>query len=205
MIAPEAWSFVLAPLCVGVASAAVGLAVPGWLLIAAGAAALFLFRDPPRSCTQAPDMVCAPVDGRVVELSPSPETLTDQGMPMRMCIHLSLFDVRVSRAVIDGELVATSTQPRRPGLALVEDHLSIWQARLGPVGLRHAVLPNRGAPEQQDRPGRQVQRGERLGLVGCGMTVELFLPSNAQLLVRPGDRMRAGETSLARILPGIAP
>ena len=46
--------------------------------------------------------------------------------------------------------------------------------------------------------GQRVVRGERIGLIRFGSRVDVFLPVQAQITVKPGDRVRGGETILAR-------
>lgn len=50
------------------------------------------------------------------------------------------------------------------------------------------------------REGEQVTRGEKFGMIRIGSQVDLVLPLTAELavLVKPGDRVRAGETIVAQ-------
>jgi phosphatidylserine decarboxylase len=52
--------------------------------------------------------------------------------------------------------------------------------------------------------GQQLARGQRFGLIKLGSRVDLFLPSDVEVLVALGDKVRAGETVLAR-MPSISP
>ncbi len=45
--------------------------------------------------------------------------------------------------------------------------------------------------------GERIERGQRIGRILLGSTVVVELPPEATLLVRPGDRVRAGETPVA--------
>ena len=45
--------------------------------------------------------------------------------------------------------------------------------------------------------GDRLQRGERIGLMKFGSRMDVFLPTSAELRVRVGDRVVAGETVLA--------
>jgi phosphatidylserine decarboxylase len=47
-------------------------------------------------------------------------------------------------------------------------------------------------------PGERVAVGERIGLIRFGSRVDVFLPLSAHVQVKPGDRVRGGETILAR-------
>ena len=44
-----------------------------------------------------------------------------------------------------------------------------------------------------------LEKGERFGIIKFGSRVELFLPENCEILVKPGDRVFAGKTEMARL------
>jgi len=46
------------------------------------------------------------------------------------------------------------------------------------------------------------ERGESMGLIRFGSRVDLYVPHDYEVLVQPGDKLRAGETVVAR--PGLA-
>ncbi len=49
-------------------------------------------------------------------------------------------------------------------------------------------------------PGEEVARGQTFGMIRIGSQVDLIVPWRAEFetLVRPGDKVRAGETVLVR-------
>ncbi len=49
------------------------------------------------------------------------------------------------------------------------------------------------------KAGDQIQAGERYGLIKFGSRVEIFLPTNAELLCTVGDKVKGGLTILAKI------
>jgi phosphatidylserine decarboxylase len=50
------------------------------------------------------------------------------------------------------------------------------------------------------KPGQRVERGDTFGMIRVGSQVDLVLPwrEGIELLAKPGDRVTAGETILAR-------
>jgi phosphatidylserine decarboxylase len=46
--------------------------------------------------------------------------------------------------------------------------------------------------------GDQVERGERIGIVRFGSRMDLWLPLEAQIVVKPGDHVAGGSSILAR-------
>ncbi len=43
-----------------------------------------------------------------------------------------------------------------------------------------------------------VEQGERISLIQFGSRVDIYLPLDADIAVRPGDKVRGGETILAK-------
>src|SRR5256885_10386463 len=50
------------------------------------------------------------------------------------------------------------------------------------------------------RSGEKVARGERIGLVRFGSRVDVWVPSEAEILVKVGDNVNGGSSVLARWL-----
>lgn len=204
MIAPEGWVFVWVP--VGLGAVALWLQWPwlGWPLIALGLFSLFFFRNPRRSCDQPSNIACSPADGRVVQVGNAPENLTALGLPRQVSIFMSVFDVHVNRAPIDGTLVEYSYNPGRKisafkdkASSVNEQNLSTWEGPAGRIALKQiAGLVARRIVFDHDLEDT-VRRGDRIGLIRYGSRVDVFLPESAEILVEKGDRVRAGRSPLA--------
>lgn len=48
--------------------------------------------------------------------------------------------------------------------------------------------------------GGELRKGERFGMIRFGSRTELYLPLNAELLVKTGDHVLGGSTIIARLL-----
>ena len=48
------------------------------------------------------------------------------------------------------------------------------------------------------RAGDRLARGQRIGIILFGSRVDLFVPDGGELLVGPGEKVKAGRTGLAR-------
>ncbi len=205
MIAPEGWPFVLVPLLAGVILIVLGLEGIGWFAVAVGAFGLFFFRDPVRTCDAPENVACSPADGKVLAVGDAPPALAEAGLSRRVAIFMSVFDVHVNRAPLDGELAEYSYNPGKKLSAFKEkasleneQNLSLWRTPFGPVGVKQiaGVIARRIVFDHA--PGSAVRRGDRIGLIRYGSRVEVYVPENAELLVAPGDRVRAGATPLVR-------
>jgi phosphatidylserine decarboxylase len=206
MIAPEGWIFVCAPLALGIGALVVGWPWLGWPLAAVGLFSLYFFRDPNRICEQPPNVACSPADGRIVVVGDAPEELASRGLPRQVSVFMSVFDVHVNRAPADGTLVEYAYNPGRKISAfkdkaslLNEQNLSVWRGPAGPFAVKQIagliarrIVFDHGIDDS-------VRRGERIGLIRYGSRVDVFLPDSAEILVAPGDRVRAGQSPLARL------
>jgi phosphatidylserine decarboxylase len=206
MIAPEGWPFVLIPSCAGVAAVVVGWPVVGWLLFALGAFGLLFFRNPARRCSADPEVACSPADGKVIKICAAPEPLVARGLPVQVSVFMSPLNVHVNRAITDGELREYSYTPGKKVQAFKdkaslenEQNLSIWEGPYGKVGLKQIAGTIARRIVFDHRLGSQVRRGDRIGLIRYGSRVDVFLPAGAEVLVEIGQRVRAGESRLARL------
>ncbi|MCU0302589.1 MAG: phosphatidylserine decarboxylase [Thermoanaerobaculales bacterium] len=206
MIAPEGWIFVWIPLAAGGAALLAGWAWLAWPLVALGLFALFFFRDPARRCDGAPEIACSPADGRVIVIGAAPDELAARALPQQVSIFMSVFDVHVNRAPVAGTLVDYRYNQGRKISAFKEkasldneQNLSVWEGPLGRVALKQIAGLIARRIVFDHRPGDSVARGDRIGLIRYGSRVDVFLPADARILVRVGDRVRAGESALARL------
>lgn len=211
MFAREGLPFIAgaAGLATGVLAAAVRLGA--WPLWLAGAVLAVLalwvawfFRDPVRTGERGPGVVVAPADGRVVLIVPMDEPTFVQGPTVRVSIFMNVFDVHVNRYPVDGQVALVE---RRPGkfLNAITPASSIEneQNAVGIVSGARRILMRQIAGLVARRiitdpvVGDVARQGARFGLIRFGSRVDLYLPPDARLRVRVGDRTRAGATVVA--------
>ena len=204
-IAAEGWGFILVPLAVA--------AVLGWLgwvktallfgLLAAFMA--FFFRDPERTAPAVPGAILAPADGRVVDVR---SDVADPfvGPAQAVSIFLSPLDVHVNRAPLAGLVVGVEYRPGakmaayRPEASERNERTTITiQGEGTRVVVRQiaGVLARRIVCRIQ--PGDKLGAGERFGLIKFGSRTDLIVPASVRLQVKPGDRVRGGETVMGVI------
>lgn len=205
MIAPEGWPFVLIPMCLGIVCIVLGWEIPGWLLVGLGLFGLFFFRNPARTCEAPPNVACAPADGTVIAVDEAPPELTQRGLPRRVSIFMSVFNVHVNRAPLDGRLVEYHYNPGKKFSAFKEkasleneQNLSVWDTPWGPIAFKQiaGLIARRIVFDHE--PGDEVTRGERVGLIRYGSRVDVFFPESVEILVAPDDRVHAARTPIAR-------
>ncbi len=202
---PGLWiSAALAALALLAAFFSGGLA--GTLLGLAGANLAF-FRNPERAIPDGDHRVVCPADGRVVEVVRIDDPGDFVGPAIRIAIFLSVFNAHIQRVPLAAKVQAV----RRSGaqfLAAFNADASQRnvQTRLDletPGGTRLGLVQITGLIARRilcyATVGDSLVRGEPYGLICYGSRVELYLPQNAIVQVRPGDHVRAGKTIVAEV------
>lgn len=187
----------------------IALALMPLLCIPLAAAVLFtfwFFRDPERALPGDARLAVSPADGVVTTIDEVEEDEFLNTRMRRIGIFLSVFDVHVNRAPIAGEV--THSEPK-PGLFLdARDPKSSFlnQSRSWVIqGEKSTVLVKQitGAIARRICPwavvGDRLERGQRFGMIRFGSRTEVFLPMEAEILVQTGDRVRGGESPVARM------
>ena len=184
-----------------------------WLRgILTGIAALLLlftisfFRDPNRSGPADPKAIVAPADGTIVEIRTVHEPYFLNSEATMVAIFLSVFDVHVQRAPIEGEIkfvrynkgkfldarninASLENENRVVGLVAADGFRVTVRQIAGLIARRIVGWADTGA---------KLTRGERFGMIRFGSRVELFLPPGVPVTAQVGDYAKGGETILAR-------
>jgi phosphatidylserine decarboxylase len=209
-LAPEGYPFILTPAVLGVAAWAFGyrpLAAVLWLL---ALACIAFFRDPARSSTAAADRVLAPADGKVLSVGPAPPAVAALGLPVQISIFMSPANVHVNRAPVSGVVREARYSPGKHFKAFLdkasddnEHSFVVIDFPGGAVAYKQIAGAVARRVVCDLSAGQPVQRGQRVGLIKFSSRVDLFLPSSATVLVKPGQRTAAGVSEVA-ILPALA-
>jgi phosphatidylserine decarboxylase len=166
---------------------------------------LWFFRDPPRQIPAGAGLIVSPGDGKVTETILI-ETLA--GPRQRVSIFLSVFNVHVNRAPIEGVLTRVAYQKgeylnaMNPMSAERNEQNAATMRGEGPdAGFEVTFKQIAGLLARRivfhPREGQALKRGERVGLIKFGSRVDVLLPANAILRVKVGDRVKGGSTVLA--------
>ncbi|HEY3130506.1 MAG TPA: phosphatidylserine decarboxylase family protein [Acidobacteriota bacterium] len=161
---------------------------------------IFFFRDPEREIPAKDGMIVSPADGKVVRIA------TGKGnLPLQVSIFLSVFDVHVNRAPIEGRV--TRMEHRKGSFkAAFDDAASLENERniVDIEGGNHSVEVVLIAGLIARRivswisPGDRLERGQRIGLIRFGSRVDLFLPRDVELHVKKGDHVRGGASIIGK-------
>ena len=207
LIVREGWPFILL---------GAGLTLTAALLLAPGVAAVLLvltaftawfFRNPEREIPPGDKVLVAPADGRVVAAGEAEDPRYGAGPALRVGIFMNVFDVHVNRIPYPGRVVDIQYRPGR-FLSANRDKASRENEQNAvllesPEGHRIMVVQIAGLVARRIacwvRKGEMLDRGQRFGLIRFGSRVDVYLPREARLRVRTGQRVRAGETVLGEM------
>ena len=164
----------------------------------------YFFRDPERSVPQAPGLVVSPADGRVIVAGPSDPATSPPGQWQHIAIFLSPLDVHINRIPYGGHVTRVAYQPGhflpayRSDSGAQNERTEVWIDRNGrTVVCRQVVGVLARRIVCRVVPGDQVATGQRFGLMKFGSRMDVFLSSEARLMVKAGDTVRGGESILA--------
>jgi phosphatidylserine decarboxylase len=166
---------------------------------------LIFFRDPNRDIPTAPGLIVSPGDGKVEEAE---WIETTAGSRFRVSIFLSVFDVHVNRVPISGTVTlmeyregqflnAMSPESailNEQTLIVIEDgETSVSFKQIAGLLARRIIC--------DVKTGDVVHRGQRMGMIKFGSRVDVLMPADVELRVKPGDRVQGGKSVLG-VLPG---
>lgn len=205
LIAREGRLFLGVSLVVALAVTAAGgwASVPFWIL------ALFIlqfFRDPPRVVPDAPGVVVAPADGRIVAVEIARDPYLERDA-LKLSVFMNVFNVHSNRSPVEGEVLGKWYHPGRflnaalSKASLENERSALWLRT--PSGMDVTCVQVAGLvarrilcyPEKGDR----LERGERFGFIRFGSRVDVYLSPVARPRVSLGDKVYSGETVLAEL------
>jgi phosphatidylserine decarboxylase len=131
--------------------------------------------------------------------------ISRDGEPMTtVSIFLSVFNVHVNRSPASGRVTDIRYTPgsflpafRDKASELNEQNLIHMETPRGPLAVKQIAGLIARRIRCWTRPGDTVGQGQKIGFITFGSRVDLFLPHDAELRVRLGDRVRGGTTVVA--------
>jgi phosphatidylserine decarboxylase len=164
------------------------------------------FRIPNRQLTIQDGAIIAPADGKVVVIEEvqADEYFTDRRI--QVSIFMSPLNVHVNRNPVSGEVVYSQYHKGK--------YLVAWHPKSSTENERHTVVYKTNGKEILTKqiagalakricnylqPGMQVKQTSEMGFIKFGSRVDLFLPLDAKINVKIGDKPQGGVTVIATI------
>ncbi|MEZ5012675.1 MAG: phosphatidylserine decarboxylase family protein [Chitinophagales bacterium] len=170
---------------------------------------MMFFRNPKRRLFVEEGAVIAPADGKVVVIEETEENEYFGDRRLQISIFMSVKNVHVNRTPIGGQVKYFKYHPGKYLLAwnpksstanerttfVIEDeddNLEILMRQIAGTVARRIKF--------YVEEGETVEQGAELGFIKFGSRVDLFLPLHSQVEVNIGDKVKGGQTVIARVI-----
>jgi phosphatidylserine decarboxylase len=151
-------------------------------------------------------VIVAAADGTVSEIVEMNENEVLKAKMRRVGIFLSIFDVHTNRAPIGGRIVyrqhreGLCLDARRPDCSEKNESMTwAFENPRATIVVRQLTGAIARRIVAWAEVGNELKKGERFGMIRFGSRTELYLPINAELLVKAGDHVLGGSTIIARL------
>ena len=178
--------------------------LPGALLLFT----LFFFRNPQRRCDAGEKDLLSPADGKVMQITDVPEESEYLlGPALKISIFLNLLNVHINRSPARG-FVEHVRHKEGKFIPAYKSHASEINERnyLGILtggGQKILLVQIVGLLARRvvcwSKAGDELGQGERFGLMRFGSCVEMYVPPDTVVYIKPGDQVRGGLTKLGRL------
>jgi phosphatidylserine decarboxylase len=166
---------------------------------------LQFFRNPKRNTQIDEDVIIAPVDGKVVVIEEVEEPEYFKGKRIQISIFMSPINVHVTRYATNGVVKYSKYHPGK--------YLVAWHPKASTENERTTVvLENKSFGEilyrqiagalakrivNYAKVGDKVVQGADAGFIKFGSRVDVYLPIEAKVKVRLGDKVKGGVQVIA--------
>jgi phosphatidylserine decarboxylase len=170
---------------------------------------VYFFRDPEARVPAEPKLVVSPGHGKVDVIDQLDESGFMGGRCQRISMFLSVIDVHVQNTPVSGKVryvkhtsgkflnaMATESAAENENVLIGFESAECPGQRVG-ARLIAGLIARRIIPWVKE--GEDVKRGERMSLIQFGSRVDVYLPLNATIKVKLGDKVVGGESVLAML------
>src|SRR5271169_780220 len=199
-VASEGWPFIIPLAIVTALVFAFGWKSTSAVTLALTLFVLFFFRDPERSVPGGKGVVVSPADGKVIVIKDIYEPTYLKQDVKQISIFLSVLNVHVNRVPVEGTVELVKYNPGKFHVASVDKaSLDNEQTAMVIANGKDKVLVKQIAGLIARRivcyakAGDAIKRGERYGLIRFGSRTDIFLPKDAEIKVKLGDRVKGAQ------------
>jgi phosphatidylserine decarboxylase len=167
----------------------------------------YFFRDPERVTPLGEGLFVAPADGKVILIKDIYEQDYLRSEVKQISIFMSPLDVHVNRAPSEGKVVAVRHMPGKfmaaykDDASLKNEHIDmVLETNCGKILVRQVAGFIARRAVCRVKAGDTLRRGERYGMIKFSSRLDVYLPKDVTIIVTPGDKVKAGETVIAKIM-----
>ena len=206
-IHPEGWKFAFIFLVLSLFMSLIYLPIAyiGYLLTLF---TLWFFRNPERKIPKNSNYIISSADGRVCLIDnaiPPEEVELGCNQMLRICVFMNVFNVHINRSPVEGK-IDNIIYKRGSFLNASLDKASEKNERSSMIisntnGVQIVVVQIAGLIARRIlsfvSDNQYLTQGERYGLIRFGSRVDIYMPLNASINCKVGDKVTAGESVLA--------
>lgn len=175
--------------------------IPGILLLFC----LYFFRNPKRRIFKDDFTVLSPADGKVMGIYEIEEDFMG-GRCQKVSIFLSLCNVHLNRSPVEGKVIIKEYRPGKY-IPAFKSHASDINEKstIGIMGKEYKFMVSQitGFIARRIKcyanPGDLLEQGEHFGIIRFGSCTEIILPTECEICLKIGDKVRGGETVVGRL------
>ena len=203
-IAREGYPFIAFASLVTLVFAVLGYDLVALLALAFTSFIFYFFRDPDRVSPEEEDVLVSPADGKIILVEKVFDDKFVKEHVYKLSIFMNVFNVHVNRFPFPGTVTRIQYSPgsfysaNTERAALENEYCALTVATANHQNL--AVVQVAGLIARRivcwATKGDSLERGQRFGMIRFGSRVDLYLPLQIQLEVKPGQKVKAGETIL---------
>lgn len=164
------------------------------------------FQDPGRKTSFQEGVLYSPADGKIVVIEETFENEFLNENRIQVSIFMSVWDVHINFFPFQGKVIhmkhhpgkflvarhpKSSTLNERTSIVLEYDNkVRILLRQIAGIVARRIVC--------YAKPGLSFKAGDELGFIKFGSRVDIFLPLDAAILVKPGQQVYGSSTPIAK-------
>ena len=165
------------------------------------------FRSPKRICVIDDDLVIAPADGKIVIIQEVEENEFLKAKAIQVSVFMSIFNVHVNWYPVGGKILyskhhhgnylvawhpKSSEKNERTsiGMECVNGRIILFRQIAGYIARRIVCYAKKG---------EHANQCSQVGFIKFGSRIDMLLPTDSEILVKPGDKVRGCETIIAKL------
>lgn len=204
-VAREGIPFIISGLAVTVILLLSGFTYPGLFFLLLTIFIIYFFRDPDRYKDAQENEVLSPADGRIINVWNLDAGQSPLGeAAIKISIFMSVFNVHVNRAPLSGEILDINYNPGKffsANLDKASEENENNRITLKTENGKNIVfIQIAGLIARRIvcwvKANDSVKAGQRVGMIRFGSRLDVFFPAGRDVSVKPGEKVKAGETTL---------
>lgn len=166
---------------------------------------VFFYRNPDRVIPEDKNLILSIADGTILSVEEIENDFIGRN-GKKVSIFLSVFNVHINRIPVDGKIEYVKYSSGKFLKAFEKDASdNNEQTEIGldfgsgKMIFKQIVGILARRIEYNLEEDQIVKGGDIFGMIHFGSRAELFLPANVEVIVRPGQKVKAGETIIGKI------